>query len=186
MSTKFVQFVSEPYVPNKPIYMRSNECYLKKLPHTEPSETESTYQIPEFSASRTDIVLVDQSVSQVGHEKIYLSFYRPQTKFAKVMFYRCLSVHGGGVYPSMHWAGVCVSQHALGRGVSAQGVCAWGCRGVCTGVVSVRGDVCPGVGVCPRGLSAQRVYTPQILQDMVNKRAICILLECILLLECFH
>ena len=75
MLTKFVQFVSEPYVPNKPIYMRSNECYLKKLPHmTEPSETESTYQIPEFLASRTDLALVDQPVSQVGHETIYLTF----------------------------------------------------------------------------------------------------------------
>ena len=45
----------------------------------------------------------------------------------RLCFHRCLSVHRG-VYPSMHWAGgVCVSQHALGRGVSAQrGVSAWG------------------------------------------------------------
>ena len=35
---------------------------------------------------------------------------------------------GGGVYPSMHWAGVCVSQHALGNGVSAKGaVCPNAC-----------------------------------------------------------
>ena len=26
----------------------------------------------------------------------YRSSYRPQTKFAKVMFCRCLSIHGGG------------------------------------------------------------------------------------------
>ena len=64
MLTKLVLFVSEPYVP---VYMTSNECYLKKLPHmTEPSENESTHQIPEFLASRTDLALVDQPFSQVG------------------------------------------------------------------------------------------------------------------------
>ena len=48
----------------------------------------------------------------------------------------------------MHWAGVCVSQHALGRRVSAQGVSAFG-RG---------GGVCPGVsfqGVSTWEVSAQ-------------------------------
>ena len=49
------------------------------------------------------------------------------------------------VYPSMHWAGGCVSQNARGRGMSADG-------GVCPGEmsaqgVSAQGDVCPG-GVC--------------------------------------
>ena len=38
---------------------------------------------------------------------------------------RCSSC--GGVYPSMHWAGGCVSQHALGRGVCLGGVCPGGC-----------------------------------------------------------
>ena len=71
-----------------------------------------------------------------------------------------VAVGGGGVYPSMHWAGVCVypSMHWVGcvypsmhwsggclsGGVSAQGVCL------------PKGCVCPGVsgqgGVCPGGL----------------------------------
>ena len=55
-----------------------------------------------------------------------------------------------GAYPSMHWAGVCVSQHALPRVVSVQG-------GVCPGGVSARGGVCPGRGVCPRMVSARGV-----------------------------
>ena len=59
----------------------------------------------------------------------------------------------GCVYPSMHWAGGCVSQHALGKGVSAQG-------GVCPLGVSAWG-VCLG-GVCPwwclsKGVSVQGV-----------------------------
>ena len=33
----------------------------------------------------------------------HYSFYRPQTKFAKVMFSRCLSVHRGGVCPIACW-----------------------------------------------------------------------------------
>ena len=45
-----------------------------------------------------------------------------------------------GLYPSLHWAGECVSQHALGLGLSIQG-------GVC-----LRGCLPKGV-VCPRGLS---------------------------------
>ena len=49
------------------------------------------------------------------------------------------------VYPSMHWAEGCVSQHALGRGVSAQ-------RGCLPGE-----GVYPGVCVCPGGVSAQGV-----------------------------
>ena len=49
------------------------------------------------------------------------------------------------VYPSMHWAGGYVSQHALGRGclpreVSSQGGCL------------PREGVCPEVGVCPGGV----------------------------------
>ena len=52
----------------------------------------------------------------------------------------------GGVYPSMHWAGGCVSQHALGKGV---------CIPACTG----QGSVCPG-GCLPRGVSAQGGVCP--------------------------
>ena len=57
----------------------------------------------------------------------------------------------GGVYPSMYWAGMCVSQHALGRGVSAQGVSA---QGECLPKgVSAWGVCLPrGRGVCPGGV----------------------------------
>ena len=60
------------------------------------------------------------------------------------------------MYSSMHWVGVYVSQHALGRGVFAQGVSAG--VGVSTQEVSAwgvcLGGVCPG-GMClPRGVSA--------------------------------
>ena len=84
---------------------------------------------------------------------------------------RCLlevSAWGGGVYPSMHWAGECLprgvypSMHwargCLPRGVSAQGVSA---GAVSAGGVStwrclypsmhLEGGVCWGVSVCPEG-----------------------------------
>ena len=48
----------------------------------------------------------------------------------------------------MHWAGVCVSQHALGRGCVCLGVPG----GVCPGGCLYGGS--PG-GVCNGGLSAQ-------------------------------
>ena len=53
---------------------------------------------------------------------------------------------GRGLYPSMHWARGCVSQHALGRGVSALGV-------------SAQGGCLPG-GVC---LWSQRGCLPRAL-----------------------
>ena len=59
-------------------------------------------------------------------------------------------------YPSMHWAGGCVSQHALGRGYLLEGVPAWvvwGCtcpEGWCT---------CLGVYL-PGGVPAWGVYLP--------------------------
>ena len=64
-------------------------------------------------------------------------------------------VRGGGrvVYPSIHWAGRCLSQHALGRGVPAQG------------------------GVHPLGPEADNPPPRRPLQRMVR-----ILLECILVL----
>ena len=66
-----------------------------------------------------------------------------------------------GVYPSMHWVGVCVSQHALGNGVSAQecpsgGVCPWDLPRECLpkGVTAW--------GCMPRGCLLQYMlgYTP--------------------------
>ena len=50
-----------------------------------------------------------------------IMFYRPQMKFAKVMFYTCLSVHGeGGWYPRMPCMspGGGLQVHTWGGGVS--------------------------------------------------------------------
>ena len=55
-----------------------------------------------------------------------------------------------GVYPSMHWAGVCV-WGCLAGGVSGQGVST---QGSVSGWCLPRGGVCPG-GCLPRGVSAQ-------------------------------
>ena len=69
-----------------------------------------------------------------------------------------------GPYPSMHWAGgvsqhelgrVCVSQHALGMGVSAWGVVCPG--GVCPGGYLPWGWCLPKGGCLPMGVSAQGV-----------------------------
>ena len=68
-----------------------------------------------------------------------------------------------GVYPRMHWAGGCVSQHALGRRVSAWGIPAWGVylpRGCnCVGGVPAGGYLprvvyLPGGFTCPGGVPA--------------------------------
>ena len=61
----------------------------------------------------------------------------------------------GGVYPSMHWAEGCVSQHALERGVSARGggLSAHGGRGCLSSGCLPRG-VSVQLGVCPDGVSA--------------------------------
>ena len=77
------------------------------------------------------------------------------------------SVHGeGGVYPSMQWG--CVSQHAMGHGVSAQRVSAQrrclprgvSAQGVCLPRgVSAMGCVCHG-GVSAEGVSAQGRHHP--------------------------
>ena len=77
--------------------------------------------------------------------------YRPQTKFAKVVFHRSLSVHRGwGLYPggvSVH-RGLCPGE-SLSRGVSVQ----WGSlsRGV-----SVQGSLCPGESLS-RGVSVREI-----------------------------
>ena len=68
------------------------------------------------------------------------------------------------MYPSMHWAGGCVSQHAMGRGVSTQGVCAWGVQGcvhkggICQGGMSTQGLVSAHWGCLPRGCTPLRYY----------------------------
>ena len=111
----------------------------------------------------------------------FFYFYRPQTKFEKVMFLHLSvshSVHGGCL-------GLCPGGGSLSRGISVQGVSVQGVsvrrslsrgvsvqgglclRGLCPGEVSVQGDLCPGClspgegsvcgdlcpgGLCPGGL----------------------------------
>ena len=75
----------------------------------------------------------------------------------------------GGMYPSMHWTGVYVSQHALGRGCVSQHAMGFSPGGVCPGTVSAWGMSAEGCvtrgwvglpggvflgGVWPGGLSA--------------------------------
>ena len=108
------------------------------------------------------------------------AFYRTQTKFAKVIFYRCLSVHRGACMAGgMHgrgrawqgghaWWGACMTGGMHGRGACMVGECVAGGmhdRGACM-VGSMHGSG----GVCG---------------DMVNERAVRILLECILVLVRF-
>ena len=90
------------------------------------------------------------STNLLGNELFACFYYRPQTKFAKVIFYRGRGVRGT-------WrGGACVA----GGAYMAGGAC-------------VTGGVCGRGGVC---------MPQQILRDMVNERAVHILLECILVL----
>ena len=76
----------------------------------------------------------------------------------KVMFSKvvCQEFWPWGVYPIMHWAGGCVSQYAVRRGVSVQGdVCS---GGVCWRSICQRG-LPREVGCLPRGVSSQGVST---------------------------
>ena len=101
-----------------------------------------------------------------GHSNLTIvaiaNFYRPQTKFAKVMF-SLVSVcpRGGGV---------------LGF---------WG-RGLCPGGVFVQECLCPG-GLYPGGSMSRRISVRRVLchidPSYGNERAVRILLECILVFD---
>ena len=91
-----------------------------------------------------------------------MCYYRPQTKFAKVMFLQVsVCPRGGG--------------HAW-QGGRAWGACMVGGGGMC------------GRGACMAGwacvVGGGRAW--QILRDTVNERAVRILLECILVFICGH
>ena len=60
-----------------------------------------------------------------------------------------------------------------GRGACMVGVCVAGCVCVCVVGACMAGGIMHGRGACE---------PQQIPQDMVNERAVCILLECILVL----
>ena len=83
--------------------------------------------------------------------KVLVIFTARNSSCGKVMFLQVSVCPQRGLYPACNRAGGCVSQHAIGKGVCDQGV---------------------RQGVCDWG-----VYTPT---TTINKRAICILLECFL------
>ena len=132
-----------------------------------------------------------------------IMFYRPQTKFAKVMFYTCLSVHGeGGWYPRMP----CMSPGGVSRSTPGVGgfpgphlgwggfqVHTWGVsRGVSRSTPGGSPGPQPGggsPGPHPGGGSAGTHLGEGVSQHALRQtppcgrllpRAVCILLECIL------
>ena len=89
-------------------------------------------------------------------------YYRPQTKFAKVMFSQVFVCSQGG----LDQGGVCI-QRDLHPGGSASRGSASGGGGAASGWVCIQGD------------------PHWILWDTVNKWAVCSLLECILIWQDF-
>ena len=97
-------------------------------------------------------------------------YYRPQTKFAKVKFYRCLSVGGGGarvwrgrwacVAGGCAWQGVCMAAGACMAGGHARwevGVHVW--QGACmAGRVCVAGEACVAGGCMHATHTPTRYY----------------------------
>ena len=84
----------------------------------------------------------------------FISYYHPQTQFAKVMFSLVSSVcpHGGGGVLVSVWEGISVQGEGVsvqggslsrGEGISVEGSLSTGWRGLSRGV-SVRGGFCPG------------------------------------------
>ena len=119
-----------------------------------------------------------------------ISFYRPQTKFAKVMFLQVsVCPQGGGCA----WQGMCVAGCVCGRGVCVVGgACMAG--GACV-VGTCMAGVCLPRGVHGRGCAwwggghAWHACSPADTTrygDVVNERAVRILLECILVLPIFE
>ena len=96
-----------------------------------------------FSGAMQLILVAPCNHSKSRYKNFRLSYYRPQTKFAKVMLYRCLSVHRGevcgcegvkcGCRGCVWLWGACV---VAGGHVAPRG-CAWlpggmhGCWGAC-------------------------------------------------------
>ena len=104
---------------------------------------------------------------------VFLSCYRPQTKFAKVMFLQVsVCPQGGGVRGCSR--GACVIAPGLGGvyGFFGGGGCSWGACVIAAG--GVHG--CSGGGV--HVFSGRGVR--RIRRDTVNERPVRILLECIL------
>ena len=95
------------------------------------------------------VMIADMSIPFEICQKLCLKIYVsliicgfPSHNRTRIHFSRMCTVRNsgcwGGVYPSMHWVGGCVSQHALDRGVCvcpsmhwAGGVCPGGCLPQC-------------------------------------------------------
>ena len=115
----------------------------------------------------------------------FIICYSPQTKFAKVMFYTCLSFcPQGGVSiqeGSASRTGVCIQK---GGSVSRGSL---NPREVVLnpgGVGSESGGICIWRSLHPEGVWGRPPH--RILRDTVNERAVRILLECILISSSFH
>ena len=116
------------------------------------------------------------------------SCYCPQTKFG-LCFYRCLSVHRGGMCSRGCMAGghVWLGRHGKGECMAGGWACvAGGCAwqgGMCGRGACMAGGV-HGRGVCAWQGGVHATHAPPVdtQQDTVNERAVRILLECILVL----
>ena len=118
------------------------------------------------------------------------SCYRPQTKFAKVIFLQVSTGGGGGVYGreqrawqgSVHGEGVCMAGgHAWQGGMHGRGAC-MGSRCAWQGGIHCGGHAWQG-GMCGRGFACHACPPPQQILRLwhtVNGWAVRILLECIL------
>ena len=104
-------------------------------------------------------------------------YYRPQTKFVKVMFYRCLSVQGGGHV----WreGGMCGRRVCMAGGVHGS----WGMQGGRWVYMCGREGVCGRGGMRGMGGACMpHTLPPDTMRygDKVNERTVRILLECLL------
>ena len=98
------------------------------------------------------------------------NFYRPQTKFAKVMFSRVFVCLGGAVVSVSVQGGLCpegsLCPGGLCPGVSVQGVSFQG--------VSAQGGLCPG-GLCPRGSLSRgvSVHGQSLSIGSLSRKSLC-------------
>ena len=106
----------------------------------------------------------------------WTSYYRPRRSWGKAIFSETC------VKNSVHMEGVHGKGGMHGGGHAWQG-CAW--QGACMEGRSVwqEGHAWQGGHVCQEGMHGMHAAPQQILRDMVNERAVRILVECILVLH---
>ena len=108
-------------------------------------------------------------------------YYRPQTKFAKVMFLQVSVILSTGGACMVAWGGMVACVVAPGgacvvtpRGVGGMRGCS---RGACVVALGGCAWLLPGGGVCVVAWDTMRYG------DTINERAVRILLECILVIK---